>query len=63
VLGGIGVVELHAIHDRRALQRAFIDKGVWVRPFGNIVYLTPAFTIAPQEIATLTAAICAVLAA
>ena len=63
VLGAIGVVELDAIHDRRALQRAFIDKGVWVRPFGTIVYLTPAFTISADELAQLTSSICAVLSA
>lgn len=61
VMGAIGVVELEALHDRRALQRAFIERGVWVRPFGNIVYLTPAFTIAPDELTSLTSAICAVL--
>ncbi len=61
VMGAIGVVELDAIHDRRALQRAFIERGVWVRPFGNIVYLTPAFTIAPDELTSLTSTICAVL--
>ena len=61
VLGAIGVVELEAIHDRRALQRAFIERGVWVRPFGNIVYLTPAFTITRDELASLTSTICAVL--
>jgi adenosylmethionine---8-amino-7-oxononanoate aminotransferase len=63
VLGAIGVVELDAIHDRRALQRAFIDKGVWVRPFGTIVYLTPAFTISADELAQLTSSVCAVLSA
>jgi adenosylmethionine-8-amino-7-oxononanoate aminotransferase len=61
VMGAIGVVELDAISDRRALQRAFIAGGVWVRPFGNIVYLTPSFTIAVDELASLTSTICDVL--
>ena len=63
IMGAIGVVELTQIRDRRILQRAFIDKGVWVRPFGNIVYLTPAFTISADELGQITSAICDVLSA
>lgn len=61
VKGAIGVVELARIHDLNALKRAFVEAGVWVRPFGNIVYLTPAFIATPDEIATLTGAIHSVL--
>jgi adenosylmethionine-8-amino-7-oxononanoate aminotransferase len=61
VKGAIGVVELARIDDLQALQRRFVDAGVWLRPFGNIVYLTPAFTIAEDELATLTGAVIAVL--
>jgi adenosylmethionine-8-amino-7-oxononanoate aminotransferase len=32
------------------LRRRFVDKGVWIRPFGNIIYLTPALTITEAEI-------------
>ncbi|PWR19215.1 adenosylmethionine--8-amino-7-oxononanoate transaminase [Zavarzinia compransoris] len=63
VKGAIGVVELAKIGDLNALKRAFVEAGVWVRPFGNIVYLTPAFIATPDEIATLTGAIRTVLAA
>jgi adenosylmethionine-8-amino-7-oxononanoate aminotransferase len=45
VKGAIGVVELDAIADLNALKRAFVEAGVFIRPFGRIVYLTPAFTI------------------
>ncbi len=45
VRGAIGVVELEKIADLNALKRRFVEKGVWVRPFRNIVYLTPALTI------------------
>jgi len=45
VKGAIGVVELDRIEDLGELKRRFIEAGVFVRPFRNIVYLTPAFTI------------------
>jgi adenosylmethionine---8-amino-7-oxononanoate aminotransferase len=62
VLGAIGVVQLRAAPDREALKRAFVARGVWVRPFGDIVYLTPAFTIPPDELSTLTRAVVEVVA-
>jgi adenosylmethionine---8-amino-7-oxononanoate aminotransferase len=61
VKGAIGVVELRRIDDLESLRRRFVAAGVWVRPFGRIVYLTPAFTIAPDELAALTGAIHRVL--
>jgi adenosylmethionine---8-amino-7-oxononanoate aminotransferase len=57
VMGAIGVVELDGIDDIDALRRRFIAEGVFVRPFGNIVYLTPAFTISPDDLGTLTSAV------
>jgi adenosylmethionine-8-amino-7-oxononanoate aminotransferase len=57
VKGAIGVVELDAIADLDGLKRRFIEKGVFVRPFGRIIYLTPAFTIAESDLACLTEAI------
>jgi adenosylmethionine-8-amino-7-oxononanoate aminotransferase len=57
VLGGIGVVELHAIADMNALKAALAEAGVWVRPFRNIIYLTPAFTIVAEDITVLCAAV------
>ncbi len=53
VMGAIGVVELDRIDDLQALRARFIAEGVFIRPFGNIVYLTPAFTIAEDELAQL----------
>jgi len=61
VLGAIGVVELDGITDREALKRRLVDAGVWVRPFGNVVYLTPALTIPEDELATLIRAVVSVL--
>ena len=62
VMGAIGVVELERIDDLDALRARFVAEGVFVRPFGNIVYLTPAFTIPPDELATLTDAVVKVVA-
>ncbi|MEJ2379126.1 MAG: adenosylmethionine--8-amino-7-oxononanoate transaminase [Pseudolabrys sp.] len=57
VMGAIGVVEMEHIADASRLRARFVEEGVFIRPFGNIVYLTPAFTIAPDELKTLTDAI------
>jgi adenosylmethionine-8-amino-7-oxononanoate aminotransferase len=54
VRGAIGVVELRKIDDLNRLRRRFADAGAWIRPFGNIVYLTPAFTISEEDLAFLT---------
>jgi adenosylmethionine-8-amino-7-oxononanoate aminotransferase len=55
--GAIGVVELDRIADLNALKRRFVEEGVWVRPFRNIVYLTPALTISEDDLEKLTRAI------
>jgi adenosylmethionine-8-amino-7-oxononanoate aminotransferase len=57
VRGAIGVVELDRIDDLGALRRRFVDAGVFIRPFGSIVYLTPAFTITEGELDRLTGAV------
>ncbi len=61
VIGATGVVELDRIENLGGLRQRFVAEGVFIRPFGSIVYLTPAFTIAPEELATLTHAVEAVL--
>ena len=63
VMGAIGAVELHRIDDLNALRARFIAEGVFIRPIGNVVYLTPAFTIAPDELQALTDAIVRVVGA
>jgi adenosylmethionine-8-amino-7-oxononanoate aminotransferase len=60
-MGAIGVVELDRIDDLDGLRARFVEEGVFVRPFGSIVYLTPAFTISEQDLATLTQAVVKVL--
>jgi adenosylmethionine-8-amino-7-oxononanoate aminotransferase len=61
VKGAIGVVELERIENLNVLRQRFVAEGVFIRPFGTVVYLTPAFTIAEDELATLTDAIRRVL--
>jgi adenosylmethionine-8-amino-7-oxononanoate aminotransferase len=61
VLGAIGVVELERIDDLDGLRARFVEEGVFIRPFGNVVYLTPAFTVGEEDLATLTGAVVRVL--
>ena len=62
VMGAIGVVELERAPDLARLTARFVARGCWIRPFGRIVYLTPAFVASEEDIAKLTGAICDVLA-
>lgn len=62
VLGAIGVVELDRIDDLNALRQRFVNEGVFIRPFGSVVYLTPPFTIGTDELTSLTAAVRRVIA-
>ena len=45
----------------RDIQRRFVDRGVWVRPFGRLIYLMPPFIISDQELQGLTEAVVDVL--
>lgn len=55
VMGAIGVIELRQL-DRIALRQKFVERGVWIRPFGNIVYTTPPLTISQGDLSVLTTA-------
>jgi adenosylmethionine-8-amino-7-oxononanoate aminotransferase len=54
VLGAIGVVELKNAVNMSKIQQAFVDAGVWIRPFGKLIYLMPPYVIEQQELNTLT---------
>lgn len=59
VLGGIGVVETARPIDVAAMQALFVDLGVWIRPFGRLIYLMPPYVITSNELSELTAAVAA----
>ncbi len=61
VLGAIGVVELKEPVDMKTVQPLFVDHGIWVRPFGRLVYLMPPYVISDEDLALLTQALLRVL--
>lgn len=60
IMGAMGVVELK--QPAPALSAAFAQRGVWLRPFGRVVYTLPPLIITPAELARITTAICEVVA-
>lgn len=61
VLGGIGVVERTRPVNMAKIQKRFVEKGVWIRPFGKLIYVMPPYVIDEADLRQLTSAIGEVL--
>ena len=60
--GAMGAVQLEQPRDFAWMKDRFVERGVWVRPFGKLVYAMPPFVMSSNDIATLTAAMVDVVA-
>lgn len=61
VLGAIGVIEMKQAVDMDKITRAFVENGIWVRPFGKLVYLMPPYIITNDELEYLCKKMCKVV--
>jgi adenosylmethionine-8-amino-7-oxononanoate aminotransferase len=61
VLGAIGVVELRQPVDMARIQPRFVELGVWIRPFGKLVYIMPPYIITATQLSTLCEAVATVV--
>lgn len=56
VCGSIGVIETTGLGDVNLLKQRFVEEGVWIRPFGNIIYTIPPYIIDEEDLTKVTSA-------
>ena len=61
VKGAVGVVQMDRPVDAEGLRARFVEKGFWIKPFGDILYLTPPLVMESRDLSVLTQAIHEVL--
>jgi adenosylmethionine-8-amino-7-oxononanoate aminotransferase len=61
VKGAIGAIEVENLHDLDWLKMQFVEAGIWLRPFGNVIYTMPPFVVTREELSAITGAIAEIL--
>ncbi|PWJ44478.1 adenosylmethionine--8-amino-7-oxononanoate transaminase [Sediminitomix flava] len=61
VIGAVGIVEMKEAVNMAEIQAQFVDAGVWIRPFGKLIYIMPPYIISDDELALLTTAMASVI--
>ena len=59
--GAVGVVQVERLHSVERLRARFVEQGVWLRPFGDMVYLTPSLSIDPEQLEELCDSVVSVI--
>ncbi len=62
VLGAIGVIEMKQAIDLVEIQRRLVQSGIWVRPFGRLIYIMPPYVISDTELVALASSLVSVVA-